>query len=62
MKKFQISKFEDLHRIIEERYIADSVTIYRGVTDVNKHKLTPSVGRDKDVYDFDTERELPRTL
>jgi hypothetical protein len=58
MKEFQISKFQDLHRIIKEWYISDSVTIYRGVTDVNNHKPTPSVGRDKDGYDPDTEKEL----
>jgi hypothetical protein len=58
MKEFEIKTFEELHRIIEERYLDEPVTIYRGVTDVKRHKLTPCIGRDKTKYNLNDEEDL----
>jgi hypothetical protein len=50
MKEFKISSFADLHQVIEDEYLSDTVTIYRGVRDIN-HRLIPSVGRIGDAVE-----------
>lgn len=57
MKETKVKSFEHLHRVIEERYLPDTVAIYRGITDVNNHKLIPCVGRETDTYTYDFETE-----